>query len=187
MPVPPPDKVTELLADVVADAGCDLEGVTVSAAGRRSVVKVIVDSDAGLGLDEVAALSRSVAAALDAAPGVADAAYTLEVTTPGVDRPLTLPRHWRRARGRKVAVALAGEKLTGRVGELTDDEVQLVVSARPTPQLRTIALADVCSAAVEVEFSRPDPAELAITGQPRGARPEFEQADEIMVDNEENT
>ncbi|MEO9223266.1 MAG: ribosome maturation factor RimP, partial [Mycobacteriaceae bacterium] len=118
MPVPPPDKVTELLANVVADAGCDLEGVTVSAAGRRSVVKVIVDSDAGLDLDEVAALSRSVAAVLDASPGVDDAAYTLEVTTPGVDRPLTLPRHWRRARGRRVAVALAEEKLTGRVGEL---------------------------------------------------------------------
>jgi len=175
MPVPPPDKVTGLITEVITAAGCDLEGVTVSAAGRRSVVKIIVDSDAGLELDEVAALSRSVS-------GVLDAAYTLEVTTPGVDRPLTLPRHWRRARGRKVAVSLAQEKLSGRVGELTDGQVQLVLSARPAPEVRAVVLAEVHSAVVEVEFSRPDPAELAITGEPRGSR-----TDEIVIDNEENT
>jgi len=182
MPVPPPDKVTELITEVITAAGCDLEGVTVSAAGRRSVVKIIVDSDAGLELDEVAALSRSVSGVLDAAPGIGDAAYTLEVTTPGVDRPLTLPRHWRRARGRKVAVSLAQEKLSGRVGELTDGQVQLVLSARPAPEVRAVVLAEVHSAVVKVEFSRPDPAELAITGEPRGSR-----TDEIVIDNEENT
>ncbi|WP_127782377.1 ribosome maturation factor RimP [Rhodococcus sp. X156] len=171
MPVPPPDKVTELIGDVVAGFACDLEGVTVSAAGRRSVVRIIVDSEDGLELDEVAELSRAISAVLDATPGVADSSYTLEVTTPGVDRPLTLERHWRRARGRRVAVTLEQEKVSGRVGEVVDGTVTLVLTARPQPQVRTVALADVRSAVVEVEFSRPDPAELAITGAPRGAVP----------------
>ena len=187
MPVPPPDKVTQLITAVITDAGCELEGVTVSAAGRRSVVRVIVDSEAGLELDEVAGLSRSISTVLDAAPGIGEAAYTLEITTPGVDRPLTLGRHWRRARGRKVAVSLAEEKISGRVGEVVGEQVQLVLRARPTPEIRTIALADVRSAVVEVEFSRPDPAELALTGMPRGPDAAAERADEIVLDNEETT
>ncbi len=192
MPVPPPDKVTELIADVIKAAGYDLERVTVSAAGRRSVVRIIVDSEDGLELDDVAALSRSVSGVLDSTPGVDDAAYTLEVTSPGVDRPLTLERHWRRARGRRVLVTLGEEKFSGRVGELADGVVQLVLSARPTIELRTVALAEVLSAVVEVEFSRPDPAEIAITGPPRGsvtgdaAELSERRTDEHVIDNEES-
>ncbi len=189
MPVPPPDKVTELIAGVIADAGCDLEGVTVSAAGRRSVVRVVVDSKDGMELDEVAALSRAVSEVLDAAPGIGEAAYTLEVTSPGVDRPLTKERHWRRARGRRVAVTFEQEKLSGRVGEVADGTVQLVLRARPAPEIRTVALTEVRSAVVEVEFSTPDPAELAITGAPRGPGengPGENELGEHMIDNEEN-
>ena len=194
MPVPPPDKVTELIAGVIADAGCDLEGVTVSAAGRRSVVRVVVDSEGGMELDEIAALSRAVSEVLDAAPGIGEAAYTLEVTSPGVDRPLTKERHWRRARGRRVAVTLEQEKLSGRVGEVADGTVQLVLRARPTPESRTVALSEVRSAVVEVVFSAPDPAELAITGAPRGPGENGAEGNdtgenelsEHMIDNEEN-
>lgn len=182
MPVPPADQVTELITDVIAASGCELEEVTVSAAGRRSVVRVVIDSENPIELDEVAVLSRQVSDVLDAAPGLGDAAYTLEVTTPGVDRPLTTQRHWRRARGRRVVVVTVGqETISGRVGELADGAVQLVLTARPTPDIRTIALADVRRAAVEVEFARPDPAELAITGAPRGSSPQ-----PYLADTEEN-
>lgn len=188
MPIPPPDEVTELIAGVVTDAGCDLETVTVSAAGRRSVVRVVVDSAAGLELDEVAALSRSMSTVLDAAPAMGNTAYTLEVSTPGVDRPLTEERHWRRARGRRVALTLEQERVSGRVGAVGDGMVQLVLSARPEPDIRMVAIAEVRGAVVEVEFAPPDPAELAVTGAPRGSAPEVPTPDvaEGVLDNEEN-
>ena len=91
-----------LLAPVVAAHGVDLEAVSVSRAGSRSVVRVVVDRDGGLDLDGVAEVSRTVNAALDAVgDDVIHGSFVLEVTTPGVDRPLTEPRHWRRAAGRR--------------------------------------------------------------------------------------
>ncbi len=94
----------DLLAPVVAAAGYDLEDVTVTAAGRRSLVRVIVDADEGVDLDGVADVSRAVSNALDDGDAFAGP-FVLEVSSPGVDRPLTEPRHWRRARGRLVTVA----------------------------------------------------------------------------------
>jgi ribosome maturation factor RimP len=167
MPVPPPDKVTELVGGVVADSGAELETVTVSAAGRRSVVKLVVDAEDGLDLDAVAELTRAVSAVLDEEPSIGEAAYTLEVTTPGVDRPLTHERHWRRNRGRRAAVRVGGELLTVRIGEVVDATVVLVLPDRREPTVRTVALADVEHAVVEVEFSNPDPRELALSGAPR--------------------
>ena len=93
---------------VVGAAGYDLEDLTVSRAGRRYVVRVVVDGDGGLDLDAVADVSRAVSAALDAAEEtggeIVAGEYQLEVSSPGVDRPLTLPRHWRRNIGRLVKV-----------------------------------------------------------------------------------
>lgn len=168
MPIPPADELSALISGVIAGAGYDLETVTVAAAGRRSVVRVVVDSEAGPGLDEVAEVSRAVSAVLDASPAMGTAAYTLEVTTPGVDRPLTEERHWRRARGRRVALRLGQEKVSARVGAVADGTVQLVLAGRPEPEVRTVNLTEVRDAVVEVEFSAPDPAELALTGDPRG-------------------
>src|SRR3954465_3991900 len=99
-------RVRDVLEPVVAGAGYDLEDVHVTAAGRRSVVRVVVDRDGGLDLDAVAEVSRVVSGVLDETDGTGEAPYTLEVTSPGVDRPLTEPRHWRRAAGRLVRVAL---------------------------------------------------------------------------------
>ena len=167
MPVPPPDKVTELVGGVVAHLGAELEIVTVSAAGRRSVVKLVVDAEDGLDLDALAEITRAVSAVLDAEPSIGEAAYTLEVTTPGVDRPLTLERHWRRNRGRRAAVRVGGELLSVRIGDVVDGAVTLVLPDKREPQVRTVALADVEHAVVEVEFSHPDPRELALSGAPR--------------------
>ena len=92
-----------LLAPVVEGLGLDLEDVEVTAAGRRRRVCVVVDRDGGIDLDAVADVSKSVSDVLDASDALGSAPYVLEVTSPGVDRPLTQPRHWRRARGRLVS------------------------------------------------------------------------------------
>ncbi len=112
--------VASAVETAVARAGYDLELLHVQQAGRRRLVKVVVDSDTadgGIGLDQVAEVSRAVSAALDAledhrtAGSPLGGSYTLEVTSPGLDRPLTRPRHWRRARLRKVAVQQGGDQL----------------------------------------------------------------------------
>ena len=104
-----PAELERLLAPIVRAAGMDLESVRVGSAGRRRLLRVIVDADGGVSLDDIALVSREVSARLDATGAMGEAPYTLEVSSPGVDRPLTLPRHWRRAVGRLVRVPLAGD------------------------------------------------------------------------------
>jgi ribosome maturation factor RimP len=121
-------RLAGLIRPVVAAAGMDLESVRASVAGRRRLLRIIVDSDAGVSLDDAALVSREISTALDASDVMGETAYTLEVSSPGVDRPLTEPRHWRRAAGRlvKVKVAEAGS-LQGRVQRADDDGVTLDV------------------------------------------------------------
>src|SRR6266571_2177117 len=109
-------RIADVIDPVIAAAGMDLESVRVSAAGRRRMLRVVVDSDRGVSLDDAATISRKLSAALDAAPVMGDFPYTLEVSSPGVDRPLTDPRHWRRAVGRLVQVTAAeAGPISGRV------------------------------------------------------------------------
>jgi ribosome maturation factor RimP len=92
-------------------------------------------------------------------------AYVLEVTSPGVDRPLTDEKHFRRAHGRLVDVELADDTtVTGRLGALTDGAVQLVVRARGGWSVRVIPLVGIRKAVVQVEFSPPSPRELELAG-----------------------
>src|SRR3954466_12565873 len=112
------ERLSELLAPVVQTTGADLEGVDVSKAGKRSVVRVVVDRDGGVSMDDVADVSRAVSdalAALDAAePGGLGPSSALEVPSPGVARPLTAARHWRRNISRLVTVVLRdGPNVTG--------------------------------------------------------------------------
>lgn len=135
-----------VLDPVVTERGYDLEEVAVQPAGRRSIVRVVVDRDGGVDLDAIADVSRAVSAALDASPAVGDAPYVLEVTSPGVDRPLTAPRHWRRNLGRLVT---AGE-LTGRILDADEQAVTLDVAG----EHRRLAYDDIGPGRVQVEFSR---------------------------------
>jgi ribosome maturation factor RimP len=116
--VPEPADLAGVLEPVVRAAGMDLESVRVSPAGRRRLLRVVVDADGGVGLDAIAEVSREVSVCLDASGAMGEVPYTLEVSSPGVDRPLTEPRHWRRAQGRLVSVplAVAGEDGPGRTG-----------------------------------------------------------------------
>jgi len=159
------ESVRQALDPVVAAAGLYLEDVTVSRAGSRSVVRVVLDlpedAQGNLDLDTVAEATRPVSAALDeldALPG----AYTLEVSTPGTDRPLTERRHFRRARSRLVRLVLAdGGTVQGRVTAVDDDAVHLEVAGpRGTTSERVVPLADVVRGHVEVELKRALEADL---------------------------
>ena len=149
-------RVIAVIEPVVAGAGFDLEDVTLSRAGRRHVVRVLVDADGGVNLDGVAVVSREISNALDAAEEsggeVLAGEYQLEVGSPGVDRPLTLPRHWRRNVGRLVAVTVAGKSLTGRLTAADDDGITL--------DDRPLTYAELGPGRVQIEFKRLDEAEF---------------------------
>ena len=156
------ERVSDLLAPVVQDSGLVLEGVSVSAAGKRRVVRVVVDlpDDAtdALDLDTVADVSRAVSDALDGSDALGGSPYVLEVTSPGVDRPLTERRHWSRARGRLVVATVtddsassqASSDVTGRVVAVTDDGVTLDTDG----DKRLLPWPTLGRGAVQVEFNR---------------------------------
>lgn len=138
------------LAPVVEQAGYDLEDVVVTPAGTRRLVRLVVDKDGGVTLDECAELSRGVSSVLDSDDDLLGSqAYTLEVSSPGVSRPLTLPRHWRRARGRLVRVTRTdGATTTGRVVGADTRGATLDVGG----EVVTLAYTDVATAVVQVEM-----------------------------------
>lgn len=150
--------IESVVRDAVADVGFDLESLEEMRIGQRWVIRVIVDSDAGVGLDDIAAVSRAVSLALDERDELMAGPYTLEVTSPGVDRPLTHPRHWRRNRLRLVrATLVAGGELIGRIGDCDDEGVTLLASG----SLRRVRYTELSRAVVEVEFRHPPTTELA--------------------------
>ena len=167
--LPSPTQVIELLGGEFARAGYEIEDVVIDGRARPPRITVIADGDDPLDLDTIATLSRSASALLDDLDRVRDR-YVLEVSSPGVDRPLTSEKHFRRARGRKVEIALSdGSQLTGRVGETREHTIALVVRAGREWTVREIPLAEVVKAVVQVEFSPPSQTELELaTGVTRG-------------------
>jgi ribosome maturation factor RimP len=158
------ERLTGWFTPVVTAAGYDLEDLDVRAAGTRFVVRVVVDRDSGVSLDDVADVSRALSDVLDAEdddPGRSP--YVLEVTSPGVDRPLTLPRHWRRNVGRLVTATVDGQELIGRVVSVDEDRVTLAVEkggakkgqVRKAAGNRTLTVAELGEGRVQVEFNRP--------------------------------
>ncbi|MBO0900700.1 ribosome maturation factor RimP [Cellulomonas sp. zg-ZUI222] len=160
-------RVREIVEAAVTGAGLLLDDLQVAGSGRGTVVRVVVDlrdEDPGtLDLDRVGDVTRAVSDALDAAD-VLPAAYTLEVGSPGAERPLTAARHWRRARGRTVVVRRTdGRTLTGRLEQVGDGErpdlVVVPVTApgkgrRPVQGAPvTLAWDDVRDARVQVDLA----------------------------------
>ncbi len=163
------DQVRETLEPVIAPLGLVIEDVTVSPAGKRRVVRVLVDTDVAgldpadtttpvtpLSLDRVSEATHAVSDALDASPVLGDAPYVLEVSSPGVGRALTTHDHFRRNVGRLVEVQHVGGELTGRLVEVAADGVTLEVPATKKTPARTVPidLADVRRGIVQVEFTR---------------------------------
>jgi len=149
-------QIAGVLTPIFAQFGLELEAVEVIPAGKRRLLRVVVDGDGPEGtgplLDEIAEASKAASAALDRADVTGNAAYTLEVTSRGVGRPLQLPRHWRRNTGRLVAVRLSeGDTITGRIVSNTDDGVRLNVAGEDLH----VHFADVERALIQVELNRP--------------------------------
>jgi len=143
-------RLVEILAAPVQALGLDLERVDVTPAGKRRIVRVAVDRDGGVTLDDIAEATRAVSSALDDADPLGDRPYTLEVSSPGVDRPLTLPRHWRRNAGRLVKVTLLdGTQMTGRVVGSDEEVAHVDVSGIERP----VRLDQVKRAKVQIEFN----------------------------------
>ena len=145
----------EGLVGPLEELGVDLEDVEVSRAGRRDLVRIVIDRDGGVDLDVVAAVSQRVSGLLDEPPlhALLPGPFVLEVTSPGVDRPLTDVRHWRRAVDRRVRVERADASVVeGRIVSVAEDGlVQLDVDGSPV----VIRPAEVARAVVQVEFTRP--------------------------------
>jgi ribosome maturation factor RimP len=146
------DRLAGLLAAPIEALGLDLEAVDLSKAGKRSVLRVAVDKDGGVGMDDIAAATSEVSRLLDDSDVMGNSSYTLEVSSPGVDRPLTLPRHWRRNVGRLVKVSLVDEgELTGRITSADEGGADLDVDGSP----RRLGFAEVAKAKIQIEFKRP--------------------------------
>ncbi len=164
------DRLIALVSPLIRQAGYELEDLVLTPMGRRSLLRVVIDRDEGVSLDDVAGLSRAVAEALDEAEGViGKSPYVLEVTSPGIDRPLTEARHWRRAVGRLIEVTVrsrpteasgsAQEKvMRGRIVAFDETAVTLNVDGDE----HVLPLGDLDAGKMQLEFNRRD----------EGAKPE---------------
>ncbi|QLE74243.1 ribosome maturation factor RimP [Streptomyces rectiverticillatus] len=151
------ERLRELLAPLVSARELDLEEIEVTTAGKRRVLRIVVDSDAGVELDECAEVSRAVSEKLDETDAMGGAPYVLEVTSPGADRPLTEHRHYVRATGRLIKAQLTeGGELVARIVAVDDEgldlEVPGVKGCKPTS--RRLAFGEIAKARVEIEFNR---------------------------------
>jgi ribosome maturation factor RimP len=145
------DRLAEELTAPLGTLGLDLEAVDLSSAGKRRVLRVAVDKDGGVTMDDIADATREISRVLDEDDLMGAQAYTLEVSSPGVDRPLTHPRHWRRNLGRLVTVTpLQGEPVTGRI--TASDERTAVIEVEGTE--RTVSFDEVKRAKVQIEFKK---------------------------------
>lgn len=147
----------DVIGAAVSAAGFDLEDVSVRPAGRQQHVRVVIDGDDGVDLDAAAAVSRALSAALDESGDavLGGASYTLEVTSPGIGSPLSVPRHFRRAARRRIAVVgTDGSLRSVRMIRVVDGGILVLADGNP-PVPVTIPFAEIARATVEVEFSPP--------------------------------
>ncbi|MDN3297997.1 ribosome maturation factor RimP [Streptomyces ficellus] len=158
------ERLRGLLEPLVSAKDLDLEEIEVSRAGRRRVLRIIVDSDEGVELDACAELSRAISDKLDETDAMGDEEYVLEVSSPGADRPLTEHRHYVRATGRLARLQLTAQaaegagELVARILSVDDDGLDLEVPGVKgrKPTTRRVAFGDIAKARVEIEFNRKD-------------------------------
>ena len=151
------DQISELVTPAVSDLDFYLEDVHIATPGNHRIVTCIVDGDASLNLDQVTSVSRVISELLDEAAFMGETPFTLEVTSPGVDRPLTQPRHFAKNVDRLLKIIkLDGSDVTGRILSNTDHDVTLSVSVKKESTEQTVLLSDIKRAVVEIEFNRKD-------------------------------
>ena len=151
------DQIAELITPALQQAAYFLEDVNLVTPGNHRIVTVIVDGETALNLDQVTVASKLVSELMDEAPFMGETPFTLEVTSPGIDRPLTLPRHFAKNVTRLLKVTQNdGVVVTGRITSNTDSDVTLSVVEKKETKEVIVALADIKRAVVEIEFNRKD-------------------------------
>jgi ribosome maturation factor RimP len=149
--------ITELISPAVTEAGFFLEEVLIASPGSHRIVTCVVDGPTPLNLDQVTVASRVISELLDTAEIMGETPFTLEVTSPGVDRPLTQPRHWTKNLTRLIKITLSdGAVITGRLTEFDEVNAKLVENIKGRIKEHTVAFADIKRAVVEIEFNRKD-------------------------------
>lgn len=163
-------QLRDLVIPILAEGGLELDHLDVTPVGRRRLVRITVDGDgpAGRGplLDDIAAASQRISEALDESPAVGDAPFTLEVTSRGVSKPLTLPRHYRRNLGRLVHLWLADGEAEGRIRGV--DEEAETVEVEVSGAVRAYPLAGIGKAVIQVELNPPKELRDDQTGEEGG-------------------
>jgi len=149
------DQISEHITPALHKAGYFLEDVNLVSPGQHRIVTVIVDGESALNLDQVTVASKLVSELLDEATFMGETPFTLEVTSPGIDRPLTLPRHFAKNVDRLLKVTKTdGVVITGRILSNTENDVTLSVTEKKDVKEVVISLADIKRAQVEIEFNR---------------------------------
>jgi len=143
------EQILQILEPIASNMGLDLEDVEIKSAGKHSIVQVSIDKDGGINLDEVAQISNQISEALDAKEVLGEKPYTLEVGSPGIDRALTLPRHWRRNNGRLVKINFGSNSEIGRIIESDEEKVSLEVKGKT----RSINFDKIDKAFIQIEFN----------------------------------
>lgn len=150
------DSIADLIRPVVEEAGFFLEDVFTSNPGNHRIVTCMVDGIKPLSLDEVTVISKEISAVLDESPLLTEA-FTLEVTSPGIERPLTLPRHWTKNLTRIIRVTLKDEtEVVGRLTEFDDTRAILIENIKGRMKTHEVLFVDIKKAHVEIEFNRKD-------------------------------
>ena len=151
------EQILQILEPIASNMGLDLEDVEIKSAGKHSIVQVSIDKDGGINLDEVAQISNQISEALDAKDVLGEKPYTLEVGSPGIDRALTLPRHWTKNLTRIVKVVLNDEtEVSGRLTEFDENRAILIENIKGRMKTHEVSFADIKRANVEIEFNRKD-------------------------------
>jgi len=141
------EEISAAITPALSDLGFYLEDITITSAGRRSMLTVIVDGDTHLSLDQVTVATKAISEIIENIQSLGQAPFTLEVTSPGLDRPLTKPRHWRKNIDRLVKIVLLdGKEIKGRVKDATE------ISATIDEQV--IKFSDIKRATLEIEFKQ---------------------------------
>jgi ribosome maturation factor RimP len=150
------DSIADAIRPAVENAGFFLEDVFTSNPGDHRIVTCMIDGISPLSLDEVTVVSREISAILDESPLLTEA-FTLEVTSPGIERPLTLPRHWTKNLTRIIKVTLSDDtEVSGRLTEFDETRAILIENIKGRMKTHEVAFADIKRAHVEIEFNRKD-------------------------------
>ncbi len=141
------EEISAVITPALAKLEFYLEDITITSAGKRSMLTVIVDADAHLSLDQVTVATKAIGELVEGIQSLGDTPFTLEVTSPGIDRPLTKPRHWRKNIDRLIKVILLdGTEVKGRIKDASE------LSA--TVDQQVILFTDIKRATLEIEFKQ---------------------------------